>query len=85
MSQHIAQVTPQTTLSTTTTAASSSRRDEVRVSFASMPISQQTLSMAFQILDKDEDGRITRCVARSSMLFHFVSGVVCLTQDQTPA
>lgn len=41
---------------------SSSRRDAeiTGVSFARLPISQQSLSMAFQILDRDEDGRISR-------------------------
>jgi hypothetical protein len=31
------------------------------VSFASLPVSHQAISMAFQVLDKDEDGRISRC------------------------
>jgi hypothetical protein len=43
---------------------SHSSRDEpevsVGISFAKLPLSQQSLSMAFQILDKDEDGRISR-------------------------
>lgn len=40
------------------------------LSFSKLPISQQSISMAFQVLDKDEDGRISRWDFMSPALMH---------------
>lgn len=56
------------------------------VSFANMPVSQQAISMAFQVLDKDEDGRINRsveaamlCSAQHGVLGHVPRQLGCLS------
>lgn len=61
-----------------TYSSSSDHEPQLSVSFANLPVSQQAISMAFQVLDKDEDGRITRLVAAGVL-------VNMLGCQQTPA